>query len=70
MGRKVELIDEEYVKSGVWKCLKSPTGAHHWIELVGTEKLSRGGYFLCIHCNDVTKFPTHWEQVSPFINKQ
>jgi hypothetical protein len=23
--------EKEYVASGVWKCDKSPSGAHHWI---------------------------------------
>lgn len=63
MGGK-NLTYEEYVKSGVWKCDKSPTGAHHWVELKETTKLAKEGYFVCIYCHDVKKFPTNWEQVS------
>lgn len=70
MGRKIELIDKEYIKSGVWKCNESPTGAHHWVELAKTQKLASQGYFVCIHCNDVSKFPIHWEQVNPLSRKQ
>jgi len=69
MGGKTESVDKGYIKSGVWKCSKSPTGAHHWIELVGTEKLANQGYFVCIHCNDVTRFPTLWGQVNPSIRE-
>lgn len=69
MGRKTESIDREYIKSGVWKCNKSPTGAHHWVEMIETERLASNGYFVCIHCLDVSRFPVHWEQVSPFTKK-
>lgn len=63
MGGKTELIDKEYIKSGVWKCSESPTGAHHWVELrVG--RLANTGHFYCIYCYDVKKFPIHWEQVA------
>ena len=24
-------MDRDYIDSGNWKCVKSPTGAHHWI---------------------------------------
>ena len=26
-----EARDKKYIESGVWKCSKSPTGAHHWV---------------------------------------
>ena len=26
-----KLADEEYLKSGTWKCDESPNGAHFWI---------------------------------------
>ena len=41
-----------YVKSGVWKCACSPSGAHFWTN-------TGGDSFQCIHCGEVTKFPTH-----------
>jgi hypothetical protein len=68
MVGKTIAADEKYVKSGVWKCNKSPTGAHHWIELVGT-KLANQGYFVCVHCGDVTRFPVSWGDVSPYTKK-
>lgn len=62
MGRKVWLDDEEYYKSGRWKCSKSPTGAHHWVELTSSRKVS--GMWHCKYCNDVTKFPLTWQSLT------
>ncbi len=42
---------QDYLKSDRWKCGKSPTGAHHWVER-GTS-----GIFICKYCMDVAKFP-------------
>jgi hypothetical protein len=36
--------NKEYIDSGVWKCGKSPSGAHHWI-------ISQD-YMICKYCND------------------
>lgn len=54
MGRKTWLSNKAYLKSDVWKCKDSPTGAHHWIEIKGS-KIS--GVFYCKWCGDARKFP-------------
>jgi len=66
MGRKAGIIksDEEYIKSEVWKCNQSPTGAHYWIQLTQTLELYKSGYFTCKYCHDVRKFPTDWSQIN------
>ncbi|MBA7582178.1 hypothetical protein ES708_24098 [subsurface metagenome] len=35
---------DPYLKSGVWKCSKSPTGAHYWI--------IRGEMMRCKYCGE------------------
>lgn len=47
----LDKLDREYVRSGRWKCDKSPTGAHHWVER------SPNGIFICKWCFDVRRFP-------------
>ena len=44
-----------YLRSGVWKCDKSPTGAHHWIEVKADGVAA--GTFVCKHCWDNRRFP-------------
>ena len=46
---------DNYLKSGLWKCDKSPIGAHHWIA-----ETYKGGYgeFKCKWCLEVRWFPT------------
>jgi len=46
--------DEEYLRSGRWKCLDSPTGAHHSHEV---DREGQYGYFLCKYCLNVQKLP-------------
>jgi len=60
VGKKFPIGYEEYYESGVWKCDKSPTGAHHWIELTSSNKVK--GMWCCKYCSDVTKFPLTWEE--------
>ena len=36
--------DNNYIKSGRWKCKKSKTGAHHWFIIEGIEK--------CKYCDE------------------
>ena len=50
-------VDRLYLEQGRWKCEKSPTGAHHWIEFVGV------GKFRCIYCHAIRRFPTSWGDV-------
>lgn len=54
MDRKTWLSREAYLKSDVWKCEDSPTGAHHWIEIKGPKT---SGIFYCKWCGDAKKFP-------------
>ncbi len=44
-----DLAHKIYLESDVWKCPKSPTGAHHWR---GTVLLMK-----CIHCGE-ERIPT------------
>lgn len=46
--------DAAYIRSGIWKCEPSPTGAHHWIEV---EK--RNDAFTCKYCGGNVRFPRH-----------
>jgi hypothetical protein len=56
--------DKEYIASGRWKCSKSPTGAHWWIE-----DTSDHGEFECRFCHRRRKFgPLHSIPYKP--NKQ
>ena len=38
-------LDKEYLESGIWKCGKSPSGAHWWI---GDES----NWFSCQYCEE------------------
>jgi len=51
---------DEYVKSGVMKCGKSPTGYHHWkeVKLNGIE----AGTFVCKYCWDNKIFPVSFHK--------
>lgn len=69
MGKEVYLDDRAYVRSGVWKCRKSPTGAHFYRRMTQTKKLHRDGYFICQYCNDVRQFPTTWAEASELLPK-
>lgn len=63
---KVNVVDKGYIESGVWKCDKSPTGAHHWVEIQSDHTK---GLFYCIHCFDVKKFPLTLEEASRVTRK-
>lgn len=54
-------IDDGYLRSGVWKCSKSPTGAHYWREIRNSKPK---GLFYCIHCKDVKRFPIAFGEIS------
>ncbi len=36
--------DQEFIDSKRWKCIKSPSGAHHW--------MIRCGQMTCKHCGE------------------
>jgi hypothetical protein len=38
----ISISNYEYIKSGVWQCPQSPTGAHYWI--------IRDEWMWCKHC--------------------
>ena len=52
---------QSYIKSGVWKCQTSPSGAHHWVEK--RESSAVYGTFRCLHCDKedgpITANPMH-----------
>lgn len=53
MVKSVAQRDSDYMKSGRWKCPKSPTGAHYWIE--AKVKRVEPGTFVCKYCWEVRK---------------
>ena len=44
-----------YIRSGVWRCDKSPTGAHHWID--AKVEGAKSGTFVCKYCWEIKVFP-------------
>ena len=50
---------QDYIESGCWKCDKSPTGAHYWIETPSKTKVN-SGLFYCKYCLDAKKMPVHF----------
>ena len=54
----IRQVEDEYLKSGRWKCPNSPTGAHF-----NKEISKEGGYglFLCIHCMRVVRLPVVYD---------
>ena len=65
MGRKT-LTYNEYIASDIWKCLDSPTGAHHWIEIQYTkDEEFHTGQWYCKWCFDSGKFPKDWSSANP-----
>ena len=51
---RINKLDEEYIKSGRWKCPDSPTGAHHSHEVL---REGQYAYFVCKYCLNVQKLP-------------
>ena len=50
----------DYVASDAWKCDKSPTGAHHWLE----KDVDGKRIFYCKWCFDVKNFPYTFEEAT------
>ncbi len=50
MTQTNNLSHQTYLKSGVWKCQESPSGAHHWVEKRGASTVY--GVFQCLHCSE------------------
>jgi len=50
-----------YRKWKPWRCVASPTGAHHWLEM---EPERKPGIFTCIHCFREEWFETEFHEVS------
>lgn len=45
--------DAAYIAKGEWKCVDSPSGAHHWVRVTyNTDK----GWWHCIYCHDFRTF--------------
>lgn len=55
------LTHEAYLVSDVWKCDKSPTNAHHWVQITITTELAKEGWFVCKYCGEVRKFHVEWK---------
>ena len=63
MGRKA-LAYKEYLVSDVWKCDKSPSGAHYWKELQHGRYSIHTEMFVCQHCGSAKRFPINYETTS------
>jgi hypothetical protein len=50
---------QNYLKSGIWKCNKSPSGAHRWIE--NRSLKDDGDTFTCAYCG-VDKQFSDWSK--------
>ena len=61
MGGKT-LSYEEYLASNIWKCVDSPTNAHHWIEIQDSEDGQyHTGLWYCKYCKDSKRLNVHWK---------
>jgi len=47
-----------YIADGLWKCDKSPTNAHWWIEVT---RNGCYGLFSCKYCHETRLFPINME---------
>jgi len=68
MGRKA-LTYERYLASDLWKCIDSPTGAHHWVEIQHAEDFHTGLWY-CKYCMDSKRFPKDWDACYDVIGKE
>lgn len=56
----------EYLASNVWRCEKSPNGAHYWREIQpNPDGGVHTGIFVCQYCFDSKKMPVYWSRVDP-----
>lgn len=53
------LTYEAYLVSDVWKCGKSPVGAHHWIHITQYLEFNQG-WFMCKYCGEVKKLQVEY----------
>ena len=51
------MIDKLYIDMEYWKCTKSPTNAHWWVE-----KDYSTGNFQCKYCGKIRWFPWRYDQ--------
>jgi hypothetical protein len=65
MGNTQPISDRKYILSGLWKCEKSPTGAHWWI---GEDSRDTKSEFTCKYCKQRKEFgiknyiPNEWRK--------
>ncbi len=53
--RKEKMLDEEYYYSKRWACEKSPTGAHHWHNIIKE-------VWQCCYCESFRLFPLVYDE--------
>ncbi len=53
----IDKLNMEYIKSERWKCVDSPTNAHHWMEV------DDSGIFRCKHCGDARRYQRTFDGV-------
>ena len=56
-------FDSIYVKTGLWKCQDSPSGAHHWVEMK-----SGTGRYRCKWCGATRYFPRTYSEALGLTN--
>ena len=66
MGRKA-LTYKEYLNSNIWRCGKSPTNAHYWLETNSSKGYDHTGVFYCKYCGDAKRMPVYWSQINDSI---
>jgi hypothetical protein len=59
-SEKLRQAQSQYVSSEVWKCEKSPTGAHHWqVETPATGEHTTGVWGKCKWCQVEREYPQY-----------
>lgn len=53
----------KYIEAKLWKCLISPTGAHHWIET------SPPGTYKCKWCHKEREFPRTYNEATKWVER-
>lgn len=58
---------QSYLKGKSWRCKKSPTKAHHWVE---TTHGGESSIFTCKYCEETRKMRNTWSGVMAEVSKK
>ena len=53
---------QAYLKSDVWKCKESASGAHHWVE--NKTLYNDHSVFVCVYCSEERQFNNFFQRNS------